>query len=349
MADFQHLFEDVVLYRSSSIEDFKVVVDRWLISPKVHRRALAMHCLLNLYETVEDCVIKKCAMYDDTKLYFERHYSDPMVGVAEMGKLVKTVFKCPTRRVGSKTGAKYCYVNVRMQRDKVRWFEKQSVKEKATYIDDTIRFKIIVHPRISQLDDMFEQFLYDQKFTQETDSKDPRLKVVSSMLLKSDLLLDNFHNSIERGDVMGSMLMDWYNLDIISLVKDTLSLNDDALTLISTFPMVLDPTYEAANVSDKDLLLKYYKIRCDHTKVNNQKIKMIQFMIELFLQFDNCSFTKFSLNFKFVATTVLRHLSMEHKTSFGSYWMLYCFLDEFMQFMLEFYCFKKNEVFMASR
>lgn len=350
--DDHKLLKMVLPLSACSVDQAKAQVSTWPLSQMSIRRALAIHCLLQLFEIQAGYTVKKGDLFDDVKLYFESNYKVDICGSAEMGKLVKLIFNAPTKRAGSKSGAKYCYKDIKMKDDKVAWFDTNRPK-KVSFIDNSVRFKVLIQPCTNcALDDMFEQFLYDQKFAVSSlDTSDHRLRAVSTMLVKSDVLLHNFMSSVTRDDILTTMTRDWNSLDIITLLKETSHLPTNAVTLISTFPTVLDSTsYSHFSTSKKDFLQRYYKIQYDRQRANSNKLKMVQFLAELFFICNDTSLSNFILNFKYVATTLLRHLSMTQKASFGSYWMLYCFLDEFIQFLLEFYCYKKsNHLALADR
>lgn len=338
------VFKRVLPLQHASFEEIKTTVRGWNLPVKAAYRALVIHCLFLLFERSEHSLLRKSQLYDDLKLFFEHHYSSTMGGAPEIGKLVKLVFNCPTRRIGYKHGAQYCYDGLRMKQIYADWISMKKPKKTGSYITQTMRFKIIVHPKINVLDDMFEKFLYDEKFEYLNEQiDDERLRSVSSMLSKSDILFGSFENEVDKSGILHAMIMDWYELNIVNLVRRSGVFKDRTLTLISTFPMVLDGTFKASEVVERDSLLRYFKIRYDHCKVNQQKIKMVHFLLELFTQFDNFAIRTFILHFKYVATIVLRNLSVQGKESFASYWMLYCFLDEFQQFLLEFYCYKKTD------
>lgn len=337
------LLDAILPLRSRPVSVVTAKMKEWGLLASAMRRGLAMHCLLQLYEVSDKSTVKKGRLYDDTKLYFEHFYATGFVGAPEMGKLVKLVFHSPTRRIGSKSVAKYCHGNIRMRANKVRWFESKRPRRKATFIAEDIRFKIIMHPKVSSLDDLFEKFLYGENLRTVTlDTTDERLHIASKMLIKSDSLFQNFLRSIEEEGVVTMMLIDWYSLDVASLLKQTAPFSDASLLLINTFPLVLDPSLEVNQQLGRTLVTRYYKLHYNESRVNTQKLKMIQFLIQLFIQFDSFSFPEFILNFKYTATTLLRNLSMSQKSSFASYWILYCFLDEFTPFMLEYYCYKKS-------
>ncbi|ONH65888.1 Protein sak1 [Cyberlindnera fabianii] len=328
--------------------DAIIALNKCMYTKPQFARAVALHCIQHLFHTEKGAFIRKEKAYDYWKLYFEKVYSGvPLVGYPQFGKLVKSLFGCQTRRIGSRSGAKYCYSRVTLKPSLKKWFEEHGPEspERVSFINDYLRFRIIPTPLKTSVDDIMVQFMYNESLDFSVlDIHNLTVTHMMRMLAKSDMLLKNFMFLISQKEVFDHFISDWYTSDVLSAISDAIKLPQSILELVADFPLVIDPDTQPVFVSGckTSLLSKYFKLEYQVSKAHPQKVKLVNFIIELIARFPKSAFPNFILNFKYITTAVLRHLTMRRMQSFSTYWVLGCFLDEFVQFLLEYYAFRKD-------
>lgn len=306
--------------------------------------------------------------------------SSEFLNVAGFGKLIKSLYggKVESRRIGGRQTAKYCYSNLSIKKSALQKLKQNGVNVITDEnIDDYQVSKKVPVAEVANASEIsndnnalnimrsaFKSFLENDILLFYEQSKschrigNNKIDRIIETLDRSEMLFNNFiHSTFNEKSNLDMMCKEWDELDVISIIKESLNFNlesnttllYDLVTLLDNFKLIFQAKLV---IFTEDLVYKYFKMHsvyhelrkdqrvgdCEFSDVDEialLKQNITQFLLKIVSMFQKSLESDLLLHFKFISTEILRKLTINKKSSFSSYWIFSCFADEYFNFLIE--------------